>query len=262
MEIWLVYLVKILLLPLSSLLILSFCGYFLLLKYNHGWILLFLSLFFLYLLSIPFVAVRMGKSMEKYPVLDFSILNKFKPQAIIVIGGGRYKFAPEYGTKGTVNSRTLLRLRYTAKLAKKIKLPVMVSGGAVFNQKLEPEARLMAAVLREEFNIAVQWLETQSRNTAENAKYAYGRLSQEEISRIILITYASHMPRAVKQFERVGFKVIPAPTVFLPNLDVNIFSFLPSANALNISSMAIHEWLGEKWYGIRYKDERKKEKLE
>lgn len=254
MDIWLIYLVKIILLPLSSLLILAFCGFFLVLKDNrNGWVLLFLSLFFLYLLSIPFMAIHLGKTMEKYPVIDFSALKKFKPQAIVVIGGGRYKFAPEYGDAiGTVNSRTLLRLRYAAKLARKTKLPVMVCGGVVFNKKLKSEASLMAAVLREEFYIPVQWMETRSRNTAENANYAHIILSQEKISRILLITNTSHMVRAVEQFERVGFKVIPAPTVFLSNPDISIFSFLPSAHALEISSMTIHEWLGRKWYGLRY----------
>lgn len=253
MEIGLVYLVKIILLPLSSLLVLAFCGYFLLLiDNNKGWGLLALSLLVLYLLSIPIVAVSMGKTMEKYPVLDFSALNMIKPQAIIVIGGGRHQYAPEYGVKGTVNSRTLLRLRYAAKLARKTKLPVMVSGGVVFNKKLEPEASLMASVLREEFSVLVQWLETKSRNTAENAKYAHQLLSREKISRIVLVTHASHMARAVRQFETAGFTVVPAPTVFLPTLDINLFSFLPSTHALEISSMAIHEGLGRLWYGLRY----------
>ncbi len=251
MEIWLVYLVKILLLPLSSLLFIAFFGFFYQLKNGKGKWILFSALLTLLSLSLPFVAVTLGKTQEKYPTLDLSSITD-RDTAIVVIGGGIHAYAPEYNSNKTVNSRTYLRLRYTAYLSRKTQLPILVSGGNVFNHKQTSEADLMAAVLRSEFHVPVKWLEKRSRNTSENALFSHKILRVENINSIVLVTHAMHMARAVEQFERVGFKVFPAPTVFLSGPAVSLFNFLPSENALKISSMAIHEWLGGVWYRIRY----------
>ena len=49
-----------------------------------------------------------------------------------------------------------------------------------------------------------------------------------------------------------GFAVMPAPTVFLSHTEVNLFSFLPSATALERSTLVIHEIMGRAWYKLRY----------
>ena len=72
------------------------------------------------------------------------------------------------------------------------------------------------------------------------------------MQRIILVTHALHMRRAVQQFELQGFAVMPAPTVFLSHTEVNLFSFLPSATALERSTLVIHEIMGRAWYKLRY----------
>lgn len=130
----------------------------------------------------------------------------------------------------------------------------MVSGGNVLGKQGETEASALTAVLEEEFNIPVKWYEGQSRNTAENAIYSQKILAKEGIKHIILITHAIHMGRAAKQFERAGLTVIPAPTSLFSHSKLDIFSFLPSASALEMSTMAIHECLGKIWYGLRYLD--------
>jgi uncharacterized SAM-binding protein YcdF (DUF218 family) len=56
------------------------------------------------------------------------------------------------------------------------------------------------------------WLESRSLNTSENAVEAHNFLTPKGIQRIILVTSAAHMPRAVGLFEEQGFEVIPAPT--------------------------------------------------
>ncbi len=254
-DIWLIYVIKTLVLPVSSLLILSFYGCFYVLKNKgSGGVLLVVPLLCLFLLTLPVVAVFLGQLQQKYPVLNYSVLKDIKPQVIVVLAGGVISFAPEYEANMTVNTRTLVRARYTAYLAKKTKLPVLTSGGSVFGNSDKSEASILASVLRDEFNAPVTWMETHSRNTAENALYSQKILAKEHIQRIVLVTHAIHMSRAVEQFKRVGMTVIPAPTSLFPNSKLDIFSFLPSASALEMSSMVIHEWLGGIWYGLKYND--------
>ena len=49
-------------------------------------------------------------------------------QAIVVLGGGRYLGAPEYGGD-TVSEPTLVRVRYGAYLHRLVNKPLLVSGG-------------------------------------------------------------------------------------------------------------------------------------
>lgn len=65
------------------------------------------------------------------------------PPGIFIVGAARLKSAPEYGGSDTVGADLLLRLRYAAKLQRESGLPVLVSDGAGYQQRV-PEADLMA----------------------------------------------------------------------------------------------------------------------
>ena len=170
----------------------------------------------------------------------------------MVLGGGRYYGTPEY-YGDTVNSWTLERLRYTAELGKKTGLPVLVTSGRLHQENLS-EAELMAGVLEESFNQTVTWQERSSRNTAENAKYSADLLRDEGIRKIYLVTHAFHMRRALREFNKTGLQVTPAPTSFSFSDPVlfTIGNFIPSASQLRWSSIALHEYAGILWYQIRY----------
>ena len=73
-------------------------------------------------------------------------------------------------------------------------------------------------------------------------------LSPLGVHRILLVTSAWHMRRAARDFERQGFTVIPAPADFR-SLDsgTGIGRWLPGAEALALSQVALKEYLGY-WY--------------
>lgn len=206
----------------------------------------------LFALSLPFVVNQWAYNWEQFPPLEPDQIKHFKPQALVVIGGGTEN-ATEYLTPMTVNSRTLLRIRYAAKLARQQGLPILVSGGSVVDTEYLSEAVLMADVLEQEFKTPVAWLETQSRNTAENAQFSRHVLQSFAVNKIVLVTQAYHMPRAVSEFRKAGFVVLPAPTAYIGGYsEWTIFDFLPSATALTNSFLLAHENLGMLWYRIRY----------
>ena len=107
-------------------------------------------------------------------------------------------------------------------------------------------------MLINDFHFKANWLENKSRNTAENATFSYTLLSSNNIDRIILVTQALHMARAVDQFQNAGFQVTPAPTAFISySNQITVLDFIPSAPALEVSSMTIHEILGRWWYQLK-----------
>jgi uncharacterized SAM-binding protein YcdF (DUF218 family) len=169
--------------------------------------------------------------------------------AIVVLGGGTYFHAPEYGGD-TVGKETLERLRFAAKLQRETGRPVLVTGGAPRGNSTS-EAEQMKQVLEHEFNVPVQWADGASDNTLENARMSQQLLKQAGISRIYLVTHAWHMPRAVLAFQAAGFQVVPAPTAYTTRYQTDLLAFVPNAYALRDSRIFMHELIGMLWYQLK-----------
>ena len=202
---------------------------------------------FLWLLATPFVAETLLQSLEGSPQALNHQTNT--ADAIVVLGGGTYFNMPEYAGD-TVSSATLERIRYAAKLYRDTHKPILLTGGAPLGNSIS-EAQLMRNVLEEEFNTPVKWIETESNNTFENARYSFNLLQKSGIRRIFLVTHAWHMPRSVKVFQAAGFEVIPAPTLFTTRYQINLLAFIPSASALHSSQKYLHEMIGMLWYQLK-----------
>jgi len=206
----------------------------------------------LYLLSTGALAGRLVAGLERVAPLASPRALAGRVDAIVVLGGGRNPSAPEYGGE-TVNHHSLVRARYGAVLQRASGLPLLVSGGRVLGHGT-PEAELMAHVLTAELGVPVRWVETASRNTAENAIHSQRLLARADARRVALVTSAMHIARATEIFERVGLEVVPAPTDFHHRSGARgtIFDWLPTIGALWLSSAALHEYLGRLWYRLRY----------
>ena len=172
--------------------------------------------------------------------------------AIVVLGAGRRENAPEY-REDDVNSHALERLRYAARLQRATRLPILVSGGAPFGEAI-PEAMLMRATLKRDFDTEPRWIEAKSNNTFENAQRSFATLKVSGKTQIYLVTHAWHMPRALWSFKRAGFEVTPAPMGFttLNRDDRGPLGYLPAARGLSYSSLALNERMALAWYKFRY----------
>lgn len=100
-----------------------------------------------------------------------------------------------------------------------------------------------AGILKKFFpkdRIRIQYESQDTRQEAEMFKLQFGSSRP-----VILVTSASHMPRAVRNFKKQGIRVIPAPTDFkIKSSKLWVSDFLPSPEYLKISETAIHEYLG------------------
>lgn len=197
----------------------------------------------LFVFSLPAVGDAMLRTLEGEPV---SRTDLEQAQAIVVLGGGRYREAPEYNGD-TVGNETLARLRYAAKLQRESGRPILVTGGRPDGAGLS-EAETMRHVLVGEFAAPVRWIEGESDNTRENALYSAQLLKRDGISRVLLVTHAWHMPRAARSFEQAGIAVSPAPTLFHREPPTPL-DFLPKS--YSGARYAIHEWVGFVWYRLR-----------
>jgi uncharacterized SAM-binding protein YcdF (DUF218 family) len=109
--------------------------------------------------------------------------------------------------------------------------------------------------LLEEWNIPSAAIQTEgtSINTRENATMSYRILAPQGIRRILLVTSATHMPRAAGTFRKAGFEVIAVPADFHSGWgdDLLLEKWIPSADNLRNSELALHEWLGIATYRLR-----------
>ena len=227
-------------LPPASLIILALFGLWLTRRHpRSGRWLASLSLLTLFALSLPVVATALLRSLETQA--PASARQLIQAQAIVVLGGDLYHQAPEYG-QDTVGRSSLQRIRYAASLQRQYGKPLLVTGGAPFGGR--PEGEAMKEAIEQDFGGQVRWVESVSRDTQENVRLSAPLLKAAGISRIVLVSHAWHLRRAIPLFEQQGFEVIPAPTVFSRDPDHPLALFLPKAKALSDSSMALHEWLG------------------
>ncbi|MBY0579439.1 MAG: YdcF family protein [Burkholderiales bacterium] len=205
-----------------------------------------LSLVLLYIISTPFFSERAMRAFEG-PYVDISDRNA---DAIVVLGAGSYFHAPEYEGANTVSPWALERLRYAAKLYRKTRKPILVTGGAPLGNA-DSEALQMKTVLVEDFHVPVTWTEEASIDTEGNASKSAVILKQHRT--IYLVTHAWHMPRASTLFRHAGFSVIPAPTGYATSNQTGLLSFLPAANALWKSEILMHEIIGLAWFELKYR---------
>lgn len=231
-----------LVLPPTSLLLLALFGLWLSRRRPRiGHSLIAVGLGALWLLATPWISNELLRSLQTVSTPAPEQLAA--TQAIVILGSGQYRSAPEYDYRDTVSDATLVRLRYGARLARTADLPVAVTGGTPRGSST-PEGEAMREALVTDFGITPRWVETESRDTAENAMLLAPILKQAGITHVTLVTHARHMRRAQIGFEKEGLSVLPAATRYFHSSFRDPLQWLPAAGALHNSQIALHEWLG------------------
>jgi uncharacterized SAM-binding protein YcdF (DUF218 family) len=225
-----------LILPPASPLILAVVGLLLMSRHRRlGVALVVISVGSLWLCSTLAVSDLLMHFAERYPPLDPS--KPVNAQAIVILGGGGVRIAPEYGG-WAAEGEALERVSYAAFLARRTGLPILVTG------TLE-EAQGMAATLGRDLGVRVRCAENQSGDTFENARFSARLLRADRIRRIVLVTSSPHEWRAAHEFMGAGFEVVPAPVGSDVPRRYEVGAFLPSAYGLRRSHDALYELIGE-----------------
>ncbi|HEY9194479.1 MAG TPA: YdcF family protein [Methyloversatilis sp.] len=232
--------VAALLLPPASPLMLSVAGLLLALRHRRaGLAMAGGGLLLLYALCTPALSGMLERST--YATRTAAPTGALAhAQAIVILGAGTTDNLVDYGGQ-TVNAYALERLRAGARLARITRLPVLVSGGVVWDGR--PEADMMKEVM-DEFGVPVRWVESRSRDTADNARESAALLHAAGLNRVALVTHAFHMRRAMEEFRRAGLEPVAAPTLIRQASTVRAVDFIPGVRALQQSGAALHEWLG------------------
>ena len=196
----------------------------------------------LYLCSTSWVASVLIQPLEK----AYQPPTQLRGDAILMLGGGATVDTPNLGGVGHLSGNAANRLVTTAQLANATSLPIIVSGGKVFDSA-GSEGEIAARIFVD-LGIAPERIDIDSKslNTQQNIFYSQEIMRRKGYEEVLLVTSAFHMPRAMAQCRAMGLSAIPYPTDYQVSLQrsLEFYQFWPSADALSITSLAIKEYLG------------------
>lgn len=173
--------------------------------------------------------------------------NKIKSaEYIIILGGG-------YSDDANMPASSQLSLSSTARLVEGMRLKkinpsakIIFSGGTQFNENNTQANLLYNAYLSLVNDTGKNILSEQAHNTKSEADEAYKLIGKKKL---ILVTTASHMPRSVYLFNKMGCNVIAAPCDFtVKNLEY--YPSFPNGMSIKQTEIAIHEYLAIMGYKL------------
>jgi len=202
----------------------------------------------LYVFATPIVAhVLIASLEEQYPPFDRSVRRDFG--AIVVLAGAvleKGSLRPQHELGATSAERTVCGADlYVRGYATK----VILSGGdaSIFSEGPQVATEMKRLAVRLGIPEDAIVIENVSRTTYENAV---------ETKRIIgarpalLVTSASHLPRAAALFQKQGIDITAVPCGYSARnrtddpWKINPFDLIPNVTALDISTNAVQEHVG------------------
>lgn len=180
--------------------------------------------------------------------------------AIVVLGGGT---APRVWPRPTVEVGDAGdRVLYAAELFRGGRAPLVIVSGHVSTGGIAPRpvaddmAELLTSVGVPLSAIAI---ERKAENTHDHAVYVCPMLQERRIARVLLVTSAIHMRRALGVFRRRcgSLDYVPAPTDFRATAPMRsswyraASAFVPTSRAFVDFSDAAHEYMGMAYYRLR-----------
>ena len=184
--------------------------------------------------------------------MPFADIQKPSGDVIVVLGGGIYGEVPDLSGKGAPSAGMLPRIVTAARLQRRLKVPIIVSGGRVYRQ-VNSEAAIAKRFLTD-LGVPGQMviLEEKSRDTYENAIHTKEICRKRGFNNPIVLTSAYHLKRALTLFERAGLDVTGFPADFrtAAGRRYGWQDFLPSTGGLDNTHDALHEYLGLLYYRL------------
>ncbi len=208
-----------------------------------------ITIFLLLLLATPWAANYLTLSLEGKRVNQAWCQTAIPARPIVVLGGG---------TNGFSNSDSPYDLLKIASVKRALEAAALFHGSEQFfllggGLQEHKEADLMAAILiskgvpQERIT-----LENHSLSTKENASALRKIFDNEGLdNKITLLSSATHIPRASKTFEKLGFKVCHHAVDFMYAESTFPHNMLPYVDALKKTSVAMHEFIGTAFYWLK-----------
>ncbi len=171
-------------------------------------------------------------------------------QAIVVLSSGSRAFEGG-GPWERLDRAALKRVLEGVRLKRAYPdLPLILTGGVT--QAGEPPHAIAMSELAIWAGVPAADIELElaSRDTHDHPRHLAARLGRRPF---LLVTSATHMPRALALFRARGLRPIAAPTDFIDSraAPAGVRGWIPDARALTRFTTVVHEWYGLCWAYLR-----------
>jgi uncharacterized SAM-binding protein YcdF (DUF218 family) len=190
----------------------------------------------------PFADAVLGRYEFRHePVTEAATL---PDSALVVVLGGGATSHPSLPPIAWLTEASLARLAEGVRLHLTSPGSQLLFSGAAGSDTISTARAMEMTAVSLGVDPARILLEERPRNTAEEAAYVAPRSAGRPV---VLVTSASHMPRAVRLFEAEGLEVTPAPTNFWTAERAQrrgwVRSFIPSVGNVRKVERATYELL-------------------
>ena len=193
--------------------------------------------------TIPFADMVVLPLENRFPIpepLPKSI------DGIIVLGGAENAKISQARGQVVIHGSAERLTQFVGLSRRYPKAKLVFTGGAGALNKQQFVLADTARILFEQLGLSedrVQF-ESKSRNTIENARLSFDIAKPQKGESWVLVTSASHMPRAVGVLRKIGWPVIPYPVDFNTTGKIEFRISLDGLRNISSLSWALHEWAG------------------
>ena len=215
--------------------------------------------------ALLFLAGNRWVNLALVEPLEHSYLPSGSPpaaDAIVVLGG---MVEPAFPPRPNVHIAHGDRLLHAAMLYRGHRAPlVLVTGGITPWRESEPNEGVNTAQVLALMGVPLSAIleEPPSNNTYQEARAVKQLMRTHNLHRILLVTSAMHMPRALRTFRRQGIDSIPSPTDFavtehdlaqVASFDKVALALIPDVNVVVVTTAALKEYIGLAYYRARHR---------
>ena len=202
-----------------------------LVKREYLYIYLRIICIFIYISLTPFFS-----NILELPLLSkTNNFEKFEKYSYVLVPtAGVYK---DFQSKWHPSSNTLMRVSQGEKIAKKLNIPLIISGGSVSNQGVS-EASSVEKYIKYH-NVFYDHISKNSYETVLNLKKIFNILESKE--KILIVTSPKHTLRMSLIMDSHGYAV----SSYTENIDnlINFHSFLPNPRTIHSTNSSLYEYM-------------------
>jgi len=144
-----------------------------------------------------------------------------------------------------------LRVLEAARLFDLLHQPFIIASGGI-TERGGAGAPESAALRRALIDLGVPadriLLESESKNTRDEAIVVKRMLAERGVVNFVLVTSPLHMRRSMYTFAQQGMHPIPSPSALVPDQAFSRSLLLPSDAWLQVGDSVIYEWLARAYY--------------
>ncbi len=172
---------------------------------------------------------------------------------VVVLSGGGYVYREAGMQVGVPTRGTILRALEGARVFRAIGArQVVASGGRVHPDiDLQPESQMLRDFIIKAGVPAERVVEeSESRTTAEQARFVARMLEREGTRQCVLVTSPTHMRRSMVVFRAEGVEPIPSPAPIASDQMPQPSWWMPNYEALYRSDVAIYDYAATFYYWL------------